>query len=148
MIPWGDGFVNEAMDGIGRTLGMDIYTLPDGRTVQVVGNNILVERIPVPTKSAGGVIIANPERSDATGLGIIRAVGHLVAKKTGANVPIYDVEPGMMCAFLWFHAERGTARQMQQCIGKNLIFLKWEDISFTWPADEPHTVSDIRSNST
>lgn len=124
---------------------MNQYTLPDGRVLRVANDWILVERIPVPTKTAGGLFIPNPEREDATALGIIRAVGHLTAKKTGAPVPIDTLEPGLMCAFLWFYAERHTNQQIQQRIGENFIFLKWEDISLVWPASEPHTISDIRS---
>lgn len=123
---------------------MNTCKLPDGRTLRVLGNNILVERIPVPTKTAGGIILSNPEREDATALGIVRAVGHITTAK-GVEVPIDVMEPGMMCAFLWFYAERHTNKMIQQVIGENLVFLKWEDISLIWPADEPHTVSDIKS---
>lgn len=123
---------------------MNTCKLPDGRTLRVIGNNILVERIPVPTKTAGGIIISNPEREDATALGIIRAVGRLVTKK-GTEVPIDVLEPGMKCAFLWFYAERHTNQMVQQVIGENFVFLKWEDISLIWPADEEHAVSDIKS---
>lgn len=108
-----------------------------------MGSNILVERIAVEKVSAGGIII-NPEREDATALGVVRAVG-AITTKDGGTAPI-DIVPGERCCFLWFYAERHTNKQVQQRIGENFVFLKWEDISLVWPADEPHTISDIKSS--
>lgn len=124
---------------------MNRYTTPDGTTVVVVGNNILVERIKLPTTTASGIVLPNAHREDATAIGIVRAVGQHTAKKGDRRTPIDGLEPGVMCAFLWFYAERHTNQRVQECLGENLVFLKWEDISLIWPADEPHVISDIRS---
>lgn len=121
------------------------YQLPDGQVIKVHGDNILVERIPLPTTSSGGIILSNPDM-DATGLGIIRAVGKLRPKGGGEPINIDGLEPGMGCTFLWLNAVNATNRQVQGRIGKNLIFLKWDDILLVWPVDEKHDISGIKSN--
>lgn len=124
---------------------MNTYKLPDGRSLRVVGSNILVERIALPNPSKGGLII-NRAKEDATAVGIVRAVGHLYARKGGKAVPIDGIEPGMKVAFLWFYAERHTNLQIRQRIGDSFVFLKWEDISLVWdPSVRDYEISDICS---
>lgn len=122
------------------------FTLPDGRVLRVMNNSILVERIPLSKMTSSGLYIPNPEKEDATAVGIVRAVGHHRTKRGGNLVPIDGVEPGMYCAFLWFYAEHHSNKSIQKQIGDNFVFLKWEDISLVWPADEEHTVSNLRSS--
>lgn len=137
---------------------MNSYELPDGRSLRIITDKILVERVRLPGVDEygmmtlkSGLVIPNAHREDPTAIGIIRAVGHLW--KLGARgggerklkkVPL-DCEPGMKCCFLWFYAETQTNQRIQQILGENFIFLKWEDIGFVWPGDEDHHVSDIRS---
>lgn len=124
---------------------MNSYTIPGGLTVRPYGSNILVERIILPRTYKDTNIIIEREKEDATAIGIVRAVGHLWAKKTGVKVPL-GLEPGMKVAFLWFYAERHTNKKIQQVIGENFVFLKWEDISLAWdPGVQDHEISDIRS---
>ena len=122
---------------------MNKFILPDGRALHVIGSNILVQRVELPQVSPGGIIFTDRQKEDATAMGIIRAVGHLETKK-GVQVPL-DVEVGMHCAFLWFYAERHTNQQVRERIGDDLIFLKWEDITLVWSAEDHYDICDIRS---
>lgn len=130
---------------------MNTFKLLDGRTLRVIGNNILVERIKLDETYKNSPIIVDRQKEDATAIGIIRAVGRHAVKKPAPGgpeyIPIDVLEPGMKCAFLWFYAERHTNLQIQERLGQSLIILKWEDISFAWSGDEEHEVSDIRSMS-
>ncbi len=122
---------------------MKEYTLPSGEVVKVVGSNILVERIPRSRESAGGIIL-NQEAFDATAHGIIRAIG-VNHTDEGIPYPIPDVEVGMRCAFLWFHAERHTNQNVRAILGDNFIFLKAADLIVVWPEGEQYDVQDIKS---
>jgi len=127
---------------------MNTFQLHDGRTVRVIGNNILVERVKLPETYKNTKIIIDRQKEDATAIGIIRAVGTLAVVKPGdgpQRMPLFGLEPGMKCAFLWFYAERHTNLQIQERLGQSLIVLKWEDISFVWPGNEEHDVSGICS---
>lgn len=128
---------------------MNTFTLPDGRTLRIIGDNILVERIRLPNTYKDSTIIVNREKEDATAIGIIRAVGQHPVKRPRedgpVSIPIDILEPGMNCAFLWFYAERHTNLQVQERIGDNLIFLKASDITLIWPKGEEHEISDIKS---
>lgn len=126
---------------------MNTYRLPDGRMFRVLNGNILVERIALPRTYKDSNIIINREKEDATAIGIVRAVSHLWSKKGQKPVPIDGIEPGLKVAFLWFYAERHTNRQVQQCLGENLVLLKWQDISLVWdPKIRDYEISDIVSN--
>lgn len=131
---------------------MNTFKLPDGRTFRVLGDNILVQRIKLPETYEGGRIIVRREKEDATAVGRILAVGkHAVIKpKPGgpAHIPIDILEPGMMCAFLWFYAERHTNQLVSELLGEGIITLKPSDISLVWAGNEKHEVSDIKSLST
>ena len=120
------------------------YMLPDGRVLRVMNNNILVERLPLSKMTASGLYMPNPEKEDATAIGIIRAVGRIETKKGGKRVPISGLKPGMRCVFPWLYAVQHTNKRIQQQIGENFLFLKWDDILLVWPDDEEHTVSDVR----
>lgn len=123
-------------------------TLADGTTVRVMNNNILVERLPLSKMTASGLYLPNPESEDATAIGVVLAVGQLQPKDGDPPVPITGIEPGMRCAFPWFYAVQHTNRRVQQCLGDNYIFLKWDDILLVWPADEEHTISNIKGGNT
>lgn len=132
---------------------MNTYQLPDGQRFTVVGDNILVERIELPRTYAGGLIVVNREKEDATAIGIVRAVGELAVKKPKdgdpMTVPIEPaLVPGARCAFLWFYAQRHTNIMVQHSLGNNFILLKAADIALVWPAEEEHEIADIRSMST
>ena len=120
------------------------YTLPDGRVLRVMNNNILVERLPLPKVTASGLHLPNPEKEDVTAVGVIRAVGKLRAKEDGELVPISGVEPGMYCAFPWLYAVQHTNKRVQQHLGENFLFLKWDDILLVWPEGETPNISDIK----
>lgn len=130
-------------------MDMNRFKLPDGRTLRVLGDNILVERIELGETYKDSSIIVNRQKEDATAIGIIRAVGtHAVLKPREdgpQRIPIDILEPGMKCSFLWFYAERHTNLQVQARIGKNIVFLKASDIGLVWPSDEDYEVSDIKS---
>ncbi len=124
---------------------INTFTLPDGKRFRVVGSHILVQRVPVAKVSAGGIFLHNPEKEDATALGVIRAVG-VLHNKDGEDVPIDRLAPGMKCAYLWFYSERHTNQQVRQRLGDDFVLLKWEDILLVWEANEEYVVSDIVSN--
>jgi len=125
------------------------FELKDGRTIRVLGDNILVQRIKLPETYEGGKIIVRREKEDATAIGRILAVGkHTVIKPKPdgpTHIPIDILEPGMMCAFLWFYAERHTNQLVSELLGEGIIALKPPDISLVWSGNEKHEVSDIKS---
>lgn len=129
-------------------MNMDSYQIPDGPLVRPYGSYILVERIELGETYKNSSIIVAREKEDATAIGIVRAVGKMYSKKNGRPLPI-DLEPGLKVAFLWFYAERHTNQKIQQVIGKNFIFLKWEDISLAWdPKICDYEITDIKSMGT
>lgn len=128
------------------------FKLEDGRTIRILGDNILVQRIKLPETYEGGKIIVRREKEDATAIGKILAVGkHAVIKPKvdgPTHIPIDILEPGMMCAFLWFYAERHTNQLISGTLGEGIITLKPPDIALVWQGNEKYEVSDIQSLST
>jgi len=129
---------------------MDTYVFPDGRKFRVLGRNILVRRVSPPERSQGGILLVDGGKgSDGTEVGIILAVGHITAKKTGVRIPLSEVEPGLtpgqMCSYLWFYSERHTNINLRARLGHDVSIIQPEDIGLVWPATEPYVVSGIQS---
>jgi co-chaperonin GroES (HSP10) len=124
----------------------DRYTLPDGRTIRMVGRYILVERQPPPQVSSGGIhLVDGGKMSDGTEIGKIVAVGHETTKK-GHRRQIRDVRVGCFCSYLWFYSESHTNQSMRERLGdENLSIIRPEDIGLMWEPELGHKVSDIVS---
>lgn len=112
------------------------YTTPDGTTIRLINDDVLIRIDPLKEQTAGGIIIPDTagDRGDAGILttGTILAFGFVkIGGKKGVEaqrVPLPDLAIGQKCVFVRFYAEQDSNKQIQYRVEENVIRMKPLDL--------------------
>ncbi len=96
--------------------------------IKVVGNNLLVEVLPPPKASRGGILLIPDVAAGALGIGKVIAVGHLTGNKLVDLVSIPGLKKGDYVAFIRMHEKMDSNKHVQKVIGDGVIRLRPADV--------------------